>query len=645
MTWRQRISASLAVLASVVAASVLAAPAALADPALSVDEVHAEPGLVEIHLTARGLAVGQELDPTSITVEIDGVELTLRDTVEVTTFEADEERRLVVLVIDTSNSMAGQPMADAVAAASTYVDQLPEDIDIAVVAVSTQAQLRLSPTSDRGQVQQSLGGLFAGGRTALYDALAASADIAEDPTYTERRVLVLSDGADTASATTLEAALQRLIDAEAPVDTVAFQTTDTVTELLAGISADTGGQAYLAQQGADLAAAFESAAGAFGVRMLVAAQVPPSLSGTESTLHISVRAGDQTVRTSTPVTLAVDPDAAPPLITVPTVPLSWLNSTAVIALVFVSLLVLGLVTFSPMLDRSRRRRRLAQVNQFAVAPSPAPAPAGQQSGSPVERALAFSERVVQSRGMEGRLAIQLDRAGMRLRPHEWLLLRGMVCVVAAILLALFMNPFVALLLGVVGGWAGTELYHRRKAEKRVQAFATLLPDALQLIIGSLRSGFSLSQAVDAMARELPDPVSTEFGRAIGEARLGEPLEDALERVAQRMKSTDLSWAVVAIRVQQQVGGNLAEVLSNTVKTIRERDSLRRHVRALSAEGRLSAWILIALPILAGAFIFTFRTEYATPLFTDPLGLIMLAMAVVLLIVGTIWMVRVVKVEI
>ncbi len=645
MTWRQRISALLAMLVGAMAAAMLAAPAAHADPSLSVDEVHAEPGLVEIHLTARSLAVGQELDPTSITVEADDVELTLRDTVEVATFEADEEQRLAVLVIDTSNSMAGQPMADAVAAASAYVDQLPEDIDLAVVAVSTQAQVRLSPTSDRGQVQQALGGLFAGGSTALYDALAAAADLIEDPAYTERRVLVLSDGADTASVTTLESALQRLVDAEAPVDTVAFQTTDTVVELLAGISADTGGQAYLAQEGADLGGAFESAAGAFGVRLTVHAEVPPSLSGADSTLHVSVRAGDQTVRTSTPVTLAVDPDAAPPPITVPAAPLSWLNSTAVIALVFVSLLVLGLVTFSPLLDRSRRRRRLAQVDQFAFARAAPPAAAAQAAGSPVERALAFSERVVHSQGMEGRLAAQLDRAGMRLRPHEWLLLRGMVCVVAAILLALFIPPLVALLLGVGGGWAATELYHRRKAEKRVQAFATLLPDALQLIIGSLRSGFSLSQAVDAMARELPDPISTEFGRALGEARLGEQLEDAMERVAQRMKSTDLSWAVVAIRVQQQVGGNLAEVLSNTVKTIRERDSLRRHVRALSAEGRLSAWILVALPILAAVFIFTFRTEYALPLITDPLGLIMLFMGVVLLILGTIWMARVVKVEI
>jgi Flp pilus assembly protein TadB/Mg-chelatase subunit ChlD len=642
-------AAALAALTAVTAGVLLAAPA-YAQASLAIGDVTTGPGSVEFHLTARGLAVGQEIDPASVTVEADGTPLALIDTVEVATLEAEpDDVRLAVLVIDISNSMAGQPLADAIAAASAYIARLPDDIDVAVVSVSSQALLRLAPTGARDQVQQTLNGLFAGGSTALYDGLALAADVASDPTYTERRILLLSDGADSGSFTTLATARQRLTDAEAPVDTVAFQTDETVTELLASIAADTGGQAYLAQDAAGLASAFDSAVGAFGVRMLIRAQVPPELSGAETTLRVSLQAGGQTVATAVPVTLAVDPDAIAPLTTAPAAGLSWLNEWVVVALVFAGLLAVGLVIFSPLLDRSLRRRRLAQVDQFSVAAPAAPRPPvvdQQESGSQVTRAaLALSQRVVDSRGLEGRLATQLDRAGMRMRPHEWLLLRGLVCVTAAILLALFIHPVWALLLGVVGGWLATALYHRNRAEKRVQAFATLLPDALQLIIGSLRSGFSLSQAVDAMAREMPDPIASEFGRALGEARLGEPLEDGLERVARRMKSDDLSWSVVAIRVQQQVGGNLAEVLSTTVGTIRERDSLRRHVRALSAEGRLSAWILIALPILAAVFMFGFRAEYARPLITDPLGLVMLLVGIVLVSVGSFWMTRVVKVEI
>jgi Flp pilus assembly protein TadB len=189
------------------------------------------------------------------------------------------------------------------------------------------------------------------------------------------------------------------------------------------------------------------------------------------------------------------------------------------------------------------------------------------------------------------------------------------------------------------------MHQRRRADRRTRAFATLLPDALQLRIGSLRTGFSLSQAIDAMARELPDPISTEFGRALAETRLGVDLEDALERLADRMKSTDLAWAVVAVRVQREVGGNLAEVLETTMDTMRERDALRRHVRALSAEGRLSAWVLIALPIGVGAFMFLFRAEYLRPLYTEPLGILMLSGAVILVAVGAFWLSRVVKVEV
>jgi tight adherence protein B len=112
-----------------------------------------------------------------------------------------------------------------------------------------------------------------------------------------------------------------------------------------------------------------------------------------------------------------------------------------------------------------------------------------------------------------------------------------------------------------------------------------------------------------------------------------------------MRSADLSWAVVAIRVQREVGGNLAEVLSTVVATMRERDGLRRQVRALSAEGRLSAWVLLALPIGTGALMFLFRQEYVRPLYTEPLGIVMLIIGFLLVVAGGFWMSVAVKVEV
>ncbi|MFC7481390.1 type II secretion system F family protein [Luedemannella flava] len=146
-------------------------------------------------------------------------------------------------------------------------------------------------------------------------------------------------------------------------------------------------------------------------------------------------------------------------------------------------------------------------------------------------------------------------------------------------------------------------------------------------------------------RETPEPLSQEFGRALTEYRLGGDLADALERVAARTGNRDLTWALMAVRIQREVGGNLAEVLQTAVETMRERGRLRRHVRSLSAEGRLSAYVLIGLPIVLAVFMFLTRRDYLMPLFTDPLGVVMLLVGVTLLVAGIFWIVRVVKVEV
>jgi len=148
-----------------------------------------------------------------------------------------------------------------------------------------------------------------------------------------------------------------------------------------------------------------------------------------------------------------------------------------------------------------------------------------------------------------------------------------------------------------------------------------------------------------VVREDTQPSAGEFSRALAETRIGGELEAALDRVADRMDSTDLRWSVMAIRIQRSVGGNLVEVLHNTVDMMRERASLRRHVRALSAEGRLSAYILIALPLLVGAWLFFSRGSYMRPLYTTPIGVAMLIGGAVLVAVGTVWMRNVIKVEV
>jgi tight adherence protein B len=198
--------------------------------------------------------------------------------------------------------------------------------------------------------------------------------------------------------------------------------------------------------------------------------------------------------------------------------------------------------------------------------------------------------------------------------------------------------------GLVAGWLVQHMYLGYRIGRRRAAFGEQLPDALQLIVGSLRSGFSLAQSIDAVVRDGTQPVAAEFSRALAETRIGVELEDGLNRVADRMKCDDLRWVVMATRIQREVGGNLAEVLENTVETMRERAQTRRHVRALSAEGRLSGWVIVGLPIALGAWLTFSKPEYMSPLYTTPIGLMLIAGGAVLIVIGALWIRALVKVE-
>jgi tight adherence protein B len=154
----------------------------------------------------------------------------------------------------------------------------------------------------------------------------------------------------------------------------------------------------------------------------------------------------------------------------------------------------------------------------------------------------------------------------------------------------------------------------------------------------------LPQAIDSAARQGQPPMTSELNRALIETRLGMPTEEALEGIGARMSSSDFSWVVMAIRIQRDVGGNLAELLMTVADTLRERERLRRQVDVLSAEGKLSGIILGALPLVFAAYLAVARPEYLAPLAT-PLGVLMVITAVVLLLIGWVWVTRVVNVEV
>jgi tight adherence protein B len=318
-----------------------------------------------------------------------------------------------------------------------------------------------------------------------------------------------------------------------------------------------------------------------------------------------------------------------------------MSLTAALASVFVALFVLVLLVISGIRPDHRVRRAAERIERYGIRHVPA------STEGPVAR---FASRwvapLLKVRDVDLRLAQRLDLAGISRKPAEWVLISvGVSAALALALTVLFGNALIAIVVGGLVGWLGMRFALNFLIKRLRGRFGTQLPDVLQFIAGSLRSGFSLAQGLDAVVLEDTQPAAGEFSRALAAVRVGVELEDALDTVADRMDSADLRWTVIAIRIQREVGGNLAEVLANTVVTMRERASLYRHVKALSAEGKLSAYILVALPLGVGGWLFLTSPSYVRPLYTTTVGIGMLVFFVVSIASGSLWMRKLIKVEV
>ncbi len=239
----------------------------------------------------------------------------------------------------------------------------------------------------------------------------------------------------------------------------------------------------------------------------------------------------------------------------------------------------------------------------------------------------------------------IERADLPLRLGEWVLLNVCAGILGGLLGYLVARSPLGVGLGLLLGTVLPPLVLRFLARRRANAFERVLPDVLFLVASSLRSGFGLPQALDSVSRDAAEPAAKEFARALAETRIGTDISDALDHMAARMGSTSMKWTVMALRIQRDVGGNLADTLTTTATTLREREALYRSVRALSAEGRLSAVILIAMPIIMFFYMTWANYEYISLLWTRPLGIAFIVGGIGGILVGIFWMSRVVKIEV
>ena len=244
------------------------------------------------------------------------------------------------------------------------------------------------------------------------------------------------------------------------------------------------------------------------------------------------------------------------------------------------------------------------------------------------------------------LANQLIAAGIRTTLQSWVL----VCITVGAFVALLVgiatsNVAAALLLGAVGAVMVPPVYLRSRVNARAVKFSQELPGLLQVLASSLRAGLSFRQALESAAINDKGEVGAQMRQALAEVQLGGELEEALFRVAERMKSLDLRWLVAALQIQREVGGSLSGILDNVAATIRTRAEIRREVQVLSAEGRLSANVLVSMPFVMMLILSFARPGYMEFFFSSAPGIFLMVMFAVLMIVGWVWMKQLVKIEV
>lgn len=506
----------------------------------------------------------------------------------------DQGTDRVLLLVDTSGSMVGDRLREARSAIADIADALDPTIPFGVGSFADEARILIPPTTDRSAVLDAAKGLRADGDTALRDALLQGLAI---PDLT--RIVVVSDGADTASATSSAQVLAAIERDPTPIYVIAIDPSPRERRALERIATASGGSVITAPE------AFARSLTA------VAVASPRSIPNVAPTV------------TAPPAPQAEAATPTPPSIT-----------AALLALaVLIGIVGMAYAGWNTV-ETVRRRRQIRRVLEHY---------SDTRLGS--DSASASGLGALLPDEWDQRIRNELDGADIPLSTTAWLMLQSAVMLVVFTLLLVVRLPLPLALVGLVVGWLATHLFLRARINANRRRFEGELADFLTLVASGLRSGLSLAQSVASGAQTGSDILARQMRRATAEVALGIDLPDALDHVATRMESDDLRWAVQALRIQREAGGSLSGILDTAATSVRQRAQVQREVRALSAEGRLSAVVLMILPLGVFAFFFVTRRDYVEIFWTTTIGWLMLAALVGILGIGALWMRRIVDVEV
>jgi tight adherence protein B len=616
---RRRSLRTLALVA--VAALTVAAPAAASAPALVVKHVNTS-AWPEVTVTA------QTPDPST--------------TPELQVFENGQaaanvrlatgaDKTAVALAIDTSQSMHGPKIADAIAAATTFVTGAQSTDSLGVFAFNSKPYLSVAFPANSTGAASGLAALATGDQpgTAIYGGVKMAAQALSAQPIKRRAIVLLTDGSSDHDSATYAQAVAAAKAAHATIYSVGIEGSASGQAALKQLASDTGGQFLQATNRTALVAAYAKISAALSSTFTFTyhSLVPQ---GTPIHLALTVPGyGSGTASVVAPGKAASASGSGSPLLHMPT-SAAGRALVAVIAAVLVLFGVLMLLSAKPGVGVGKRIAAYTEPKKRAIElPGVSPVKI-----SMLHQLFVATEKIAGSFNYWKRMAFRLEQADLPLRTAEVMYIQ----MGAALILGVFGRFVFGLnglleLLPLAAGFLLPSLFVKFMARRRLNTFEAQLPETLITLAASLKAGHAFNSALASVVKEGAEPTSKELGRVAQEIQLGSTSEAALEAMAKRMDSTNFGFVVMAVNIQRTVGGSLAEILDMVADTVRQRQQFTRKVKALTAQGRMSAYVLLAMPFLMGLAIFALNPAYMSILFTSTAGKAMIGVSLVMMAIG------------
>jgi tight adherence protein B len=541
-----------------------------------------------------------------------------------------------ILAIDASDSMRGAPEAGALSAARTFIGRRTATQQVGVLAFNGSLNLLQRPTIDAGRLHSALQSpprISYG--TRLFDAVTRSLQTLSANKISAGSIILLSDGADIGSKSTLEQVVSAARRQHVRVFTVGLRSGAYDPTTLKSIAARTGGVYAEATSAKQLAGIYSQLGNKLSREYLLTYR---SLAAPGAIVDVSVAldgVGSSAARYTAPT-----PSELPPYHR-PFIRRFLLSGWSLLLLALVAAaLIAGAVR---LLIDAARSRFVDRVRAFAT--ESLPDVDTQKRDSEDWRHRAARARVSSSaaaRGWLGRLDEQLDIGRIRVSSISIVVLTAVATFLAVVLLGAI-SPFFALL--GLGTPLVTRAWIRWRVNKVRFDFSEQLPPNLQVLASALRAGYTLLAALVATIDNAGEPSQSELARAIADEQLGVPLEEALRRVAKRMASRDLEQVAMLAELVRTTGGNAAEVLDVIVLTVRDRQDVRRLVRTLTAQGRMARWILTLLPIVTGLAFWALQPDIVGPMWHTAFGQFFLLVAAIMVATGSIVIQKIIEIEV